>query len=131
MFVDGRLVGTMEHGKSPVLRIPACAPAASAKQSGDPNPRPCRRRGSAELLVLVHAMGRNSAGCDWDFKGLVGSRVLFGGAAERWMLLGPELCVGCTCWPQGIFLSIQQSYANLEMSSAHLSSLQQTPASDM
>lgn len=103
VFVDDRLVGTMEHGKSPVLRIPACAPAASAKRSGDSNPRPCHQRGSAELLVLVHAMGRNSAGCDWDSKGLVGSRVLFEGAAVPCVLLGPEFRVVCTCWPQGSF----------------------------
>ena len=83
MFLDGRLIGTMEHGKSPVLRIPACAPAGSAvRRVGGPDPRPCCQRGSAELLVLVHAMGRSSAGCDWDFKGLVGSRVLFEGIAH-------------------------------------------------
>ena len=83
VFLSGRLVGTMEHGKSPVLRIPACAPAAYAMQSGSPNPRSCHQHGSMELLVLVHAMGRNSAGCDWDFKGLVGSRVLFDSAQSH------------------------------------------------
>ena len=82
MFLDGHLVGTLEHGRSAVLRVPACSPAAGAtRRPGHWNPRPCRRRGSTELLVLVHAMGRSSAGCDWDFKGLVGSRVLFEGAA--------------------------------------------------
>ena len=104
VLVDGHLVGTMEHGKSPVLRIPACAPGASEKRSGDSDPRPCRRHGSAELLVLVHAMGRNSAGCGWDFKGLVGSRVLFDGAAEPCVLLRPEFCAECILLAPGKFL---------------------------
>lgn len=83
VFLNGHLVGTMEHGKSAVLQIVACSPADSTvRRPGHHNPRPCRQRGSTELLVLVHAMGRNSAGCDWDFKGLVGSRVMLEGAAE-------------------------------------------------
>lgn len=68
-----------------------------------PKPRPCHHNGSAELLVLVHAMEHNSIGCDWDFKRLVGGWVLFGGAAEPCVLLWPEFCAGCTCWPR-VFL---------------------------
>ena len=110
MFLNGRLVGAMEHGKSPVLRIPPCSPAASALQRpGHPKPRPCHQRGSAELLVLVHAMGRSSAGCDWDFKGLVGSRVLFEGAAEPCVLLGGSPVLHDICWHKGHAWNVRRS----------------------
>ena len=69
MFVDGELVGGMEHGKAHTLRLPARSDC-----------EPCTKGASAALLILVHAMGRNSAGCSYDFKGLVGEKVVFEGA---------------------------------------------------
>ncbi|KAK9824996.1 hypothetical protein WJX81_007218 [Elliptochloris bilobata] len=85
VYVNGRLVGTMEHGKARTLHLPPSCPAASAglPAVNGSNVGPCSRGTRAELLVLVHAMGRNSAGCDWDFKGLIGRRVAFDGVELR------------------------------------------------
>ena len=69
MYVDGQLVGSMEHGRSHTLRLPARSIC-----------KLCPKGASVALLILVHAMGRNSAGCSYDFKGLVGEKVVFGGA---------------------------------------------------
>lgn len=69
MYVDGQLVGSMERGKPHTLRLPARSSC-----------EPCTKGASAALLILVHAMGRNSAGCSYDFKGLVGEKVMFEGA---------------------------------------------------
>jgi hypothetical protein len=77
VFVGGRLVGRLEHGKARTLRLPACCSPGARPGAGC---APCAADASAALLVLVHAMGRNSAGCAYDFKGLVGRGVTLGGA---------------------------------------------------
>ncbi len=92
VYVGGRLIGRLEHGKAHTLRLPACCSLGARPGVGC---APCTADASAALLVLVHEMGRNSAGCAYDFKGLVGRAVTLGGARPCfcWLAEPPLSCV--------------------------------------
>ncbi len=67
VLLDGNLVAksSRDAGSSLVFYAPSASGAEGA---------------SAQLSIVVEAVGRSNGGCDWDFKGLQSDNVTLNGA---------------------------------------------------
>lgn len=64
VMLDGKVVATLERSCPRVVRLPEILVFLSDV---------------TVLDIVVHAMGRNSGGCDWDPKGIIYPNVLLNG----------------------------------------------------